>query len=150
MPNINPQEYQQLTNKATPNSPILKNLCFAFLIGGLICTLGQVIYDIYKYFGLSKELCATVTSISLIFIGALLTGLNIYDKIAVFAGAGTIVPITGFANAIVAPAMEFKSEGHILGMSAKMFTIAGPVLVFGTTASVVAGIVLWALSLFMA
>ena len=124
-------------------------MCIACLIGGVICMIGLGINDIYTHFGnLGKEAAASATSITLIFIGALLTGLNVYDKIAKFAGAGTIVPITGFANAIVSPAMEFKSEGYVLGMAAKMFTIAGPVLVFGISISVLSGLILWIFRIF--
>ncbi len=133
-------EYKKFSDKFAPKSPIIKNMIFAFLFGGIICTIGQGILDFYKSNGLTTEEASGAVSITLIFIGALLTGLNVYDKIAKIAGAGTIVPITGFANSIVSPAMEFKSEGYILGMAAKMFTIAGPVLVFGICSSFFAGI----------
>ncbi len=136
-------EYEKYVQKKSPNSPIGKNIFFAFLIGGIICMIGQGIKDIYSYAGLSNQTAMNAASITLVFLGALLTGLNIYDKIAKVAGAGTIVPITGFANAIVAPALEHKSEGYILGMASKMFIIAGPVLVFGTVSSFVAGLILW-------
>ena len=140
--------YEEYVKTKSPNSPLAKNICLAYLIGGIICMIGQAFNDAYTAMGTPKEVAAGATSITLIFLGALLTGLNLYDKIAKFAGAGTIVPITGFANSIVAPAMEFKSEGYVLGMSAKMFTIAGPVLVFGTVASFAAGLVLWIFRLF--
>lgn len=141
--------YKNLVEKKSPNSPLFKDMCFAFLFGGIICVIGQCITDMYTSFAnMSKEAAATSTSITLIFLGALLTGIGIYDKIAKVAGAGTLVPITGFANSIVSPAMEFKSEGYVLGMSAKMFTIAGPVLVFGISVSVVCGLVLWIINLF--
>lgn len=146
--NMTQNEYRQFADARAPKSPLFKNICLAFLIGGLICAIGQGITDMYRYFGLPRETASGATSITLIFLGALLTGLNIYDKIAKFAGAGTIVPITGFANSIVSPAMEYKSEGFILGMAAKMFTIAGPVLVFGIAASFFAGLILWIFQLY--
>ncbi|HIV02567.1 MAG TPA: stage V sporulation protein AC [Candidatus Aphodoplasma excrementigallinarum] len=149
MKNMTQSGYKSLVESKSPDSPLLKDMCFAFLIGGLICMIGQGTSDIYTHFGnLGKEAAASATSITLIFIGALLTGLNLYDKIAKFAGAGTIVPITGFANSIVSPAMEYKSEGYVLGMAAKMFTIAGPVLVFGISISVLSGLVLWIFRIF--
>ncbi len=138
------KEYKTYVEKKSPNSPIIKDVCFAFLFGGIICVIGQVINDLYINFAsLTKDAAATATSITLIFIGALLTGLDVYNKIAKIAGAGTIVPITGFANSIVSPAMEFKSEGFVLGMAAKMFVIAGPVLVFGISVSIICGLLLW-------
>ncbi|MCG8501566.1 MAG: stage V sporulation protein AC [Firmicutes bacterium] len=139
--NFTQKEYQKYVQKKSPNSPIIKNVIMAFVIGGLICVVGQIISNYFKSRGLSTEDVAGATAISMIFLGALLTGLDIYDGLAKYAGAGTIVPITGFANAIVSPAMEFKSEGYVLGMGAKMFVIAGPVLVYGITASVVVGII---------
>lgn len=142
------KEYQEYVNQKTPNSTLAKDMLLAFLVGGLICCIGQLIHDGYRALGLSDEVVSMGTSASLIFIGALLTGLGVYDRIAKFAGAGTIVPITGFSNAIVSPAMEFKSEGLVLGLAAKMFVIAGPVLVYGITASVFAGAVYLILSLF--
>ncbi|MDP4108915.1 MAG: stage V sporulation protein AC [Bacillota bacterium] len=135
-------EYQKLAEKKSAPSPIAKNVTMAFFVGGAICAAGQGIYNLYQYFGLTEKQSATAMTITLIFIGALLTGLKIYDNIAKFAGAGTIVPVTGFANSIVAPAMEFKSEGYVLGMAAKMFAIAGPVLVFGISVSVIYGLIL--------
>ena len=141
------QEYQKYIEKKTPNSTLAKDMILAFIIGGLICCIGQAILDGYKALGLEKELASSVTSITLVFFGALLTGLGIYDKIAKFAGAGTIVPITGFANSVVSPAMEFKSEGLVLGLAAKMFIIAGPVIVYGILSSFVAGIVYYIVSL---
>ena len=142
------KEYGKLVKKLSPNSPILKDCLFAFLIGGLICTLGQVFMNIYDAVGLDKTAAGTATSISLIFLSALLTGFSLYDNIAKFAGAGTLVPITGFANSIAAPAVEFKTEGFVLGVGAKMFTIAGPVIVYGTVASVVYGVIYWITTLF--
>ena len=136
--------YKSYVEAKSPNSPVVKDVCFAFLFGGIICVIGQGINDAYINFAsLTKDSAAAATSITLIFIGALLTGLDVYNKLAKFAGAGTIVPITGFANSIVSPAMEFKSEGFVLGMAAKMFTIAGPVLVFGISTSVICGLLLW-------
>ena len=120
----------------------------AFLIGGLICAVGQLIMNGYAFLGLSKEDAGTATSVSLVFASALLTGLSLYDNIAKHAGAGTLVPITGFANAIAAPAVEFKTEGFVLGVGAKMFTIAGPVIVYGVSASVIYGLIYWITTLF--
>ena len=136
------QEYQKYVQKKAKKSPLLQDCVKAFLGGGAICTVGQVFLNWYSSLGLSSRDAGTAVSLTLIFIGALLTGLHIYDKLARHLGAGTLVPITGFANSIVSPALEFKSEGLILGMSAKMFTIAGPVLVFGISASVLYGLIL--------
>lgn len=135
------EDYGKYVKKKSPNSPMGKNLFFAFLIGGLICCLGQAITNGYSAAGLSKEDAALATSISLVFLGAFFTGLGLYDNIAKLAGAGTLVPITGFANSVVAPALEFKSEGYVTGMSAKMFVISGPVIVFGISASVLYGLI---------
>lgn len=137
------KEYGELVKKLSPKSPIWKDCLCAFVIGGLICTLGQVFMNVYEALGLNKTDTGTATCISLIFLSALLTGLSLYDNIAKFAGAGTLVPITGFANSITAPAVEFKTEGFILGVGAKMFTIAGPVIVYGVSASVVYGFIYW-------
>ena len=139
---ITPQEYQQYVRRRAKPSPIVKDTALAFAVGGLICVLGQVIQNGWGAAGLSQEDAGTATSCTLVFLSALLTGLNLYNKIARFGGAGTLVPITGFANAVVSPAIDFKSEGFITGMAAKMFTVAGPVIVFGTLASVIYGIVL--------
>ena len=139
------QQYANYVKQLEPKSPIWKDVFFAFVIGGAICTLAQWIQTGYGKLGLDQETAGSATSVTMIFLGALLTGLSIFDDIAKVAGAGTLVPITGFANSIVAPAMEFKSEGFILGMSGKMFTIAGPVLVFGISASVVYGVIFWLL-----
>lgn len=141
------KEYVKYVEKKTPNSSLAKDIIFAFLVGGTICILGQLIIDGYKYLGLDKESSGTATSITLILLSCILTGFGIYDKIAKHAGAGTIVPITGFANAVVSPAMEFKSEGMILGLAAKMFVIAGPVIVYGIMASVLAGVYYYIISL---
>lgn len=146
--NVSKQEYKSMTKQESPNSHIVKNMIWAFVVGGVICTVGQAILNLYKYFGLDQIDASGSVSVTLIFIGALLTGLKIYDNIARRAGAGSLVPITGFANSIVAPALEFKSEGFILGMSAKMFVIAGPVLVFGISASIIYGLLLWIFKLF--
>ena len=135
------REYQSLAEKYYPSSPTGKNILIAFLVGGAICTLGEIIQQIAMSKGLERQDAATVTSVVLIFLSILLTGLDVYDKIAKFAGAGTLVPITGFANSIAAPAIEFKSEGYVLGTGAKMFIIAGPVIVYGTLSAVAAGII---------
>lgn len=139
---MTPKEYQQYVKQKSPKSPLLKDVALAFVIGGLICVLGQAIQSGWSSAGLSKEDAGTATSCTLVLISALLTGFNLYNKIARFGGAGTLVPITGFANAVVSPAIDFKSEGFITGMAAKMFTVAGPVIVFGTIASVIYGVVL--------
>lgn len=136
------QEYNEYVKKKSPNSPMWQNLIKAFISGGIICCVGQGIINGYGSLGLSEESAATATSITLVFIGALLTGLGVYDKLAKFSGAGTLVPITGFANSVAAPALEFKSEGIVTGMAAKMFIIAGPVIVFGVFSSVIYGIIL--------
>lgn len=135
------KDYQNYVDKKSPNSPILKNCFNAFWVGGLICTIGQIIMDICKSRGLSQELSGTVVSIILIGLSAFLTGLNFFNKIGKFAGAGSLIPITGFANSIVSPAMEYKSEGYVMGVGGKMFTVAGPVLVFGISASIIVGLV---------
>ncbi len=135
------KDYQNYVDKKSPNSPILKNCFNAFWVGGLICSIGQIIMEFCKYRGLDKTLSSTIVSIILIFISAFLTGLNLFNKIGKFAGAGSLVPITGFANSVVSPAMEYKSEGYVMGVGAKMFTVAGPVLVFGISASILVGIV---------
>lgn len=141
------KEYSELVGELSPKSPILKDCLNAFWIGGLICALGQLFLNCYTGFGLDKEAAGTASSISLVALSALLTGLSLYDNLAKHAGAGTLVPITGFANAIAAPAVEFKTEGFVLGVSAKMFTIAGPVIVYGLTASSVYGVFYWLWSL---
>ena len=139
---MTPKEYQQYVKKRAPKSPIVKDTALAFVIGGLICVVGQLIMNGYLAAGLNKEDAGTATSCTLVLISALLTGLNLYNKLGRFGGAGTLVPITGFANAVVSPAIDFKSEGFVTGMAAKMFTVAGPVIVFGTLASVVYGVIL--------
>ena len=137
------REYGRLVQKMSPNSPMGKDCINAFWIGGLICTLGQVFVNWYGDLGLSKTDAGTAASMTLVALSALLTGLSLYDNIAKYGGAGTLVPITGFANAIAAPAVEFKTEGLILGTAAKMFNIAGPVIVYGIAAGVVYGLVYW-------
>ena len=137
------REYGKLVQEMSPNSPIWKDCINAFWIGGLICTLGQVLVNWYGSLGLSKTDAGTAGSMTLVALSALLTGLSLYDNIAKHAGAGTLVPITGFANAVAAPAVEFKTEGFVLGVGAKMFTIAGPVIVYGVSASVVYGFIYW-------
>ena len=139
---MTPQEYQSYVQQRMKKSPLLKDVCLSFVIGGAICVLGQAIQNGWAAAGLSKEDAGTATSCTLVFLSALLTGLNLYNKLARFGGAGTLVPITGFANAVVSPAIDFKSEGFVTGMAAKMFQVAGPVIVFGTLASVLYGVVL--------
>lgn len=146
--NLTNKEYSDLANKASPNTKSYKTIPCAFLIGGLICTIGQALTNLYMSLGVVKDEASAITSISLIFLSALLTGFDVYNSIAKVGGAGTLVPITGFANAVVSPALEFKSEGLVLGLGAKMFVIAGPVIVYGITASVVYGVILYIFQLF--
>lgn len=142
------QEYARYVKEMSPNSPFWKDVFMAFLIGGLICTVGQAVLNGFTAMGLDETNVGTATSITMVFFSAVLTGLSLYDNLAKHAGAGTLVPITGFANAVVSPAVEFKSEGFILGVAAKMFTIAGPVIVYGISASVVYGLIYWITTLF--
>ncbi len=142
------REYGKIVKELSPNSPMWKDCLLAFVVGGLICTLGQLAMNGYLALRLEKEDAGTAASMSLVALSALLTGLSVYDDIAKHAGAGTLVPITGFANAVAAPAVEFKTEGFILGVGAKMFTIAGPVIVYGVSASVVYGVIYWLTTLF--
>jgi len=137
---VTPQDYKTLVQQYTPKPTILKNVLRAFGVGGVICAIGQVIINLFVLGGLTGIEASTAATATMIFLGALLTGLGIYDEIGKFAGAGSIVPVTGFANSIVAPAMEFKREGYVLGVGAKLFTVAGPVLVYGITTSIVVGI----------
>ena len=139
---MTPEEYQKYVRQRAPRSPMGKNTALAFLVGGAICVLGQAVQNGWEAAGLEARAAGTATSCTLIALSALLTGLNLYNKLARFGGAGTLVPITGFANAVVSPAIDFRSEGFVTGMAAKMFLIAGPVIVFGTVASVVYGVVL--------
>lgn len=147
--NISNSEYGKLTKKRSPNSKIYKTLPEAFLIGGAICTLGEGLINLYSSLGASEDNAAALTSMTLIFISMLLTGFELYDRIAQHAGAGTLVPITGFANSIVSPAIDFKTEGYVLGLGAKMFIIAGPVIVYGLSASVIYGVIYYVVGLFM-
>lgn len=135
------KEYNDYVDKKSPNSPILKDCFNAFWVGGLICSIGQLILDFCLYKGMNNTIASTVVSISLIAISAILTALNVFNRIGKFAGAGSLVPIMGFANSIVSPAIEYKSEGYVMGVGGKMFTVAGPVLVFGISASVIVGII---------
>ena len=137
------KEYGKLVQDMSPKSPIWKDCLWAFVVGGLICTLGQVFMNWYDKLGLDETNAGTATARSLVVLSALFTGLSLYDNLAKHAGAGTLVPITGFANSIAAPAVEFKTEGFVLGVAAKMFTIAGPVIVYGTAAGVVYGVICW-------
>ena len=136
------EEYRNYAGRHMPRSHVGRNCLWAFVIGGLICCLGQLVLELYGRLGLSQQDAATATSITLVFLGAALTGLGVYDDIARLAGAGTLVPITGFANSVAAPALEFKTEGLITGTAAKMFVIAGPVIVFGVGSSVIYGLLL--------
>ena len=142
------KEYNDYVKAKAKPSPIVKDCIWAFCVGGLICTIGQLLSNLYQNWGASKEDAGTLVSVTLVFVASLLTGLGVFDDIAKRAGAGTLVPITGFSNAMVSPALEFKSEGFISGTAVKLFTIAGPVLVFGISASVIYGIILWIVGLF--
>lgn len=135
------KDYQNYVDQKSPNSPILLNCLKAFLVGGVICTIGQIIMNFFTTRGFSMTDAGTINSIILIGISAFLTGLNVYSTIGKFAGAGSIVPITGFANSVVSPAMEYKSEGYVMGVGAKMFTVAGPVLVYGISSSILIGLI---------
>jgi stage V sporulation protein AC len=145
---ISPKEYDKIVKKNSPKSTIFKNCLMAFLIGGAICTVGQGLLELYQMWGLDEDTSKTLTSVTLIFFGILLTAIGVYDKIAKHAGAGTLVPITGFANAVSSPAIEFKAEGYVTGLGAKLFIIAGPVIVYGVSASIIYGAVLWILHMF--
>ena len=136
------EQYAEYVKRKSPPSPLWGDLLKAFLIGGAICVIGELVTQLWLYAGLERADASTASSMTLVFLGALLTGLGVYDDIAKFGGAGTLVPITGFANAVVSPALEFKSEGFVTGTAAKMFIIAGPVIVFGVSASIVYGLVL--------
>ena len=142
------RDYDAMVQKASPRSPVLKDCLFAFLFGGAICTLGQGLADLFMLLGFTLQDARTFVSISLIFLSAALTAFGVYDNIAKYAGAGTLVPITGFANSMVSPALEFKSEGFVTGLGSKMFVVSGPVLVFGLSASVFYGVVLYVIGLF--
>ena len=135
------KEYIEYVESKNPKSKIFKNSVKAFLIGGIICSIGQAFLELYLYFGLDKETASTLVTVTMIFLGTLLTGLDVYHKIAKHGGAGTLVPVTGFANAVASSALEAKTEGYVLGVGAKIFTIAGPVILFGTLSSIVCGII---------
>ena len=141
------QKYSEMTKKASPPSPKVKDFIWAYCVGGAICVIGQLLSELYTSFDLPEKVVKMAVPVSVIFLAALLTGFGIFDKIAKRAGAGTLVPITGFANAVVSPAIEFKNEGYILGVGAKIFTIAGPVIMYGTIASVVYGFIYWVTTL---
>ncbi len=136
---VTKKEYSKIVQKHSGKSPLLKDSVRAFFVGGFICVIGQAFREFYKFIGLNKELSGTATSITLIFIASLLTAIGVFDKIGKFAGAGTLVPITGFSNSVTSPAMEFKSEGFVTGVGAKIFTVAGPVITYGTLSSIFAG-----------
>ena len=146
--NISSQEYGELAKRMSPPSAMYKTLPLAFVIGGGICVLGEALLNLYGMLGLSQDDAGALTSMSLIFLSALFTGLKLYDRIAQHAGAGTLVPITGFANSVVSPALDFKSEGYVLGLGAKMFVIAGPVIVYGISASIIYGVIYYITTLF--
>ena len=137
------QEYSKIVKKVSPPSPKVKDFIWAYCVGGFICVIGQLLTELFMYLDLTQKQIKMAVPVTLIFIAALLTGLKLFDKIAKHAGAGTLVPITGFANAVVSPAIEFKSEGWVLGLGANMFKIAGPVIVYGTVASVIYGVIYW-------
>ena len=139
-------EYSDLVNKKSPNSPMARNMFWAFIVGGIICIIGQFITNYFLSQGVARETVASITPVILILISVTLTALNIYNKIGKFAGAGSVVPITGFANAVASPAIDFKSEGYVLGLGAKMFTVAGPVLAYGISASVIFGVIYYLLT----
>lgn len=145
----NNNQYSKMVKKQSPPSPKLKDCTLAFLVGGFICVIGQLLLELYSgALALDEERAKVLVTVSLIFLAALLTALKLFSKIAKFAGAGTLVPITGFANAVVSPAIEFKAEGFVLGVGANMFKIAGPVIVYGTIASVIYGVIYWITTLF--
>ncbi len=146
--NISNREYGELAKRMSPPSAMYKTLPLAFAIGGGICVLGEALLNLYGMLGLSQDDAGALTSMSLIFLSALFTGLKLYDRIAQHAGAGTLVPITGFANSVVSPALDFKSEGYVLGLGAKMFVIAGPVIVYGISASIIYGVIYYITTLF--
>ena len=147
--NVSKSQYSEMTGKSSPASPIWKDLFLAFITGGLICTLGQMLTQIYmNYFELDKKTSGTWVSITLIALSSFFTAINWYGKLAKHAGAGTIVPITGFSNSITAPAIEFKSEGFVFGVGAKMFIMAGPVIVYGTVATIIYGMIVWMFKLY--
>lgn len=145
---VSQKEYKKITDRNSPKSNLFVDCIWAFIIGGGICTLGQALINFYSFLGLGEQSSKTLCSVSLIFIGIFFTAVHLYDNLAKHAGAGTLVPITGFANSIASPAIEFKTEGLVTGLGAKMFVIAGPVIVYGTTASVIYGLIHWIIGLF--
>jgi len=145
---VSKKEYEKMYKKASPHTKSLKNCTYAFFVGGTICTLGEFIKQLYITLGIAEKSSAILTSVTLIFISAVLTGFGIYHSIAKYAGAGTLVPITGFANSVVSPAIEFKTEGFVTGLGAKIFIICGPVILYGTLASVVYGLIYWLTKVF--
>lgn len=148
MNGLTDNDYSQLVEKASPPTKSYQTIPLAFLIGGAICALGEALINLYVYLGIEKDAAFATASITLIFLSALLTGLNIYDNIAKYGGAGSLVPITGFANAVASPALEFKTEGYILGLGAKLFAIAGPVIVYGIAAGIVYGVAVFLFKLY--
>lgn len=148
MANISNKEYNKLSKKKSPPSTKIKDFIWAYCVGGFICVIGQLLMELYKSLEWDEKVVKMAVPVTLIFIAALLTGLKLFDKIAKHAGAGTLVPITGFANAVVSPAIEFKREGFVLGVGANMFKIAGPVIVYGVSASVIYGVIYWITTLF--
>lgn len=147
--NFTKEKYKKFVKAHAPRSPLVKNCLYAFLVGGSVCTLAQGLTEVYKALGYPAEGAGTLCSVTLIAAAAALTGFGVFDKIARFAGAGTLVPITGFANAVVSPAMDAKAEGYVLGVGAKIFTVAGPVLLYGTAAGALYGVLYWLFSLFL-
>lgn len=139
--NTDKKTYQKYAKSRAPKSPTLKNSIFAFLVGGTLCALAELLFHLYLYLGISEEITKTLVPVTFIVLAGFMTGVGVFDDIARFAGAGTLVPITGFANAVVASAIDDKSEGFILGIGAKMFTVAGPVIVFGTMSSAIYGVI---------
>lgn len=146
--NMTDEQYKDYVEEKAKKSPIFKDVLLAFISGGVICIIGQIIMNIFLYYNVEKDSATAFTSIILIFIGAFLTSINVYSTIGKYCGAGSAIPITGFSNSIVSPAIEFKTEGRILGLGANMFKIAGPVLVYGISTSVVVGFIYWIIKLF--
>lgn len=142
---VTPEQYKVLSKQLTPKPTVVRNSFWAFLVGGAICAIGQVIINLFVAAGLGRQQASTAATALLILVGALLTGFGVYDEIGKYAGAGSIIPVTGFANSIVAPALEFKREGYVMGVGARLFTVAGPVLVYGITTSIVVGIIYYLL-----
>jgi len=148
MSKLSNQAYEEMSKKASPPSRSGRNIPLAFLIGGAICTLGEAFINLYMYLGVPEKDAFSLCSVTLVFLAILFTGFNLYDDVARYGGAGTLVPITGFANAVASPALEFKSEGYIMGLGAKMFVIAGPVLVYGLSAGIIYGLILYLFKLY--